>query len=128
MPQVHADNQVKPTHAEYEALYPDADCGTVTHAVYRAEQGFEVTTLPAFLPAANACTHATGHTLHHFGAEQAELGTDHAIGADDIDRELSPVTPTGNQPGDAVAMADRLFALFTAMPHEQLAFVEASCS
>ncbi len=79
----------------------------------------------AFLEAATDYTAATGKTLRYFGPEHAALETGHAIGADDIDRELRRISLTPDERRQAIGMVDEVFGLFDKMLQEQLDYAQA---
>lgn len=79
----------------------------------------------AFLKAATDYTAATGKTLRYFGPEHAALETGHAIGADDIDRELRRISLTPDERRQAIGMVDEVFGLFDKMLQEQLDYAQA---
>ncbi|MFD4032648.1 hypothetical protein ACFWVP_19535 [Streptomyces sp. NPDC058637] len=63
----------------------------------------------AFLTAATDYTAATGRALRYFGLEHAELETGHAMGTDDIDRELRHID-LGDARPQALANTATVFA------------------
>ena len=78
-----------------------------------------------FLKAATDYTAATGRELRYFGPEHAAMETGHAIGADDIDRELREITFADDDREHVLAMVDSVFALFAGMMDEQLQYARS---
>ncbi|EDY47261.1 hypothetical protein [Streptomyces clavuligerus] len=102
-----------------EAVYTIMDLARTTTpplrlALVEAVEATGAVLWDAFLKAAADYTAATGRPLRYFGGEHAALETGHAMGADDIDRELSGIDLGADRPR-ALTITDTVFDRISGM-------------
>lgn len=105
------------------ALIEDTDPG-VRMAVVEAIEATGDVAFTHFSALADEFQKATGQELCYFGHIHKELETGHAMGTEDIEAQLEALELSPELEQQALVLVDRVFALFTSMFEEWMAYAQ----